>query len=88
MIIRHYAIQLEHLLMGQSAHNYLPKRAVDNLPDFPWKSFETCSTSIDPKQYFSAHQYLKRLFQRLEAVGLLESNKYFSKQTELLHHLK
>lgn len=87
MIIRHYAIQLEHLLIGNSAHNYLPKQAVVNLPDFPWMSFETSSKSIDPNQYFSLHKYLKELFQRLEKAGLLEVDKYFSKQTELLHHL-
>lgn len=87
MIIRHYAIQLEHLFIGNSAHNYLPKQAVVNLPDFPWMSFETSSKSIDPNQYFSLHKYLKELFQRLEKAGLLEVDKYFSKQTELLHHL-
>lgn len=87
MIIRHYAIQLEHLLIGYSAHNYLPKQAVVNLPDCPWMSFETSSKSIDPNQYFSLHKYLKELFQRLEKAGLLEVDKYFSKQTELLHHL-
>ncbi|ELV8643684.1 hypothetical protein QNE66_003360 [Vibrio vulnificus] len=87
MIIRHYAIQLEHLLIGNSAHNYLPKQAAANLPGFPWMSFEIPPKSIDPNQYFSLHNYLKELFQRLEKAGLLEVDKYFSKQTELLHHL-
>ncbi len=88
MIIRHNTIQLEHLLLGNSAHNYLPKQAALNLPDFPWMSFETSPKSIDPNQYFSLHQYLKELFQRLEKAGLLEADKYFSTQTELLHHLE
>ncbi|MEZ9835284.1 hypothetical protein AB4341_17315 [Vibrio breoganii] len=88
MIIRHYAIQLEHLLLGNSAHNYLPKQAAVNLPDFPWISFETSPKSIDPNQYFLLHSYLKGLLQRLENVDLLEPEKYFSKQTESLHHLQ
>ncbi|EGR1274162.1 TPA: hypothetical protein N2903_003986 [Vibrio parahaemolyticus] len=88
MIIRHYAIQLEHLLLGNSAHNYLPKQAAVNLPDFPWVSFETSPTSIDSNQYLALYQYLKRLFQRLEEAGVLETDKYFSTQTELLHHLE
>ncbi|EGQ9815627.1 hypothetical protein FV768_06500 [Vibrio parahaemolyticus] len=88
MIIRHYAIQLEHLLLGNSAHNYLPKQVAVNLADFPWESFETSPTSIDSNQYLALHQYLKRLFQRLEKAGVLETDKYFSTQTELLHHLE
>lgn len=88
MIIRHYAIQLEHLLLGNSAHNYLPKQAAVNLPDFPWMGFETSPKSIDSNQYFLLHSYLKGLVQRLENADLLEPEKYFSKQTESLHHLQ
>ncbi|CAM4458545.1 hypothetical protein [Vibrio agarivorans] len=88
MIIRHYAVQLEHLLLGISAHNYLPKQATVNLPAFPWESFDTSPTSIETHQYFSLFQYLVRLFKRLEKADLLEIDKYFSKQAEQLHHLK
>lgn len=88
MIMRHYAVQLEHLILGNAEHNYLPKQAVVNLPDFPWMSFETSPKSIDQNQYFSLHQYLKELYQQLDNVDLLDSEKYFSKQTESLHHLQ
>lgn len=88
MIIRHYAVQLEHLLLGNSEHNYLPKQAVVTLPDFPWDSFNTPSISIDSNQYFSLYRYVKGLFQRLEKAGLLEVDRYFSKKTELLHHIE
>lgn len=88
MIIRHYAVQLEHLLLGNSEHNYLPKQAAVTLPDFPWDSFETPPISIDSNQYCSLYRYVKGLFQRLEKAGLLEVDKYFSKKTELLHHIE
>ncbi|ENP0873853.1 hypothetical protein ACCI29_004350 [Vibrio parahaemolyticus] len=87
MIIRHYAIQLEHILLGKLEHNYLPKQAVLFLSHFPWECFNTCATTIEIKQYRDLYRYLKALYRRLEKAQLIEKDKYFSARTEFLHQL-
>ena len=87
MIIRHYAIQLEHILLGKMEHNYLPKQAALFLPHFPWDCFRTCATTIEIKQYRELYRYLEALYRRLEKAQLIEKDKYFSAQTEFLHQL-
>ncbi|NOH97228.1 hypothetical protein [Vibrio sp. 99-70-13A1] len=88
MIIRHYAIQLEHLLLGISDHNYLPKYAALSLPHFPWESFTTCAMTIEIKQYRALYRYIEELYSRLEKAKLIEEDKYFSTRTEFLHRLE
>ncbi|MGF1728479.1 hypothetical protein [Photobacterium kasasachensis] len=88
MIIQHYCVQLEHLLLGVTEHNYLPKQAGKTLPDFPWHCFSASGSAIDKAQYFSLYDYLQTLFERLESQGLIEQGKYFTSETIKLHFIE
>jgi len=86
-IMQHYTVQLEHLLLGNASHNYLPKQAANNLPDFPWHLFITSTTKIDTARYEPLSFYIIDLFKRLETNNLIESDKYATPQNIHLHRI-
>lgn len=87
MIIRHYSVQLEHLLIGSTAHNYLPKQAAKSLPSFPWNAFVTTGEKLDKVQYFQLFDYIKTLFFRLEDKQLIAPQRYFTEKEVEIHHI-
>ncbi|WP_154180954.1 hypothetical protein [Vibrio furnissii] len=86
-IIQHYCVQLEHLLLSEFKHNYLPKHAATTLIDFPWQAFECSATHIITEQYVELYQYLITLFKKLRTKQLIESNGYFSVESRFLHEI-
>lgn len=86
-IIQHYCVQLEHLLLSEFKHNYLPKHAATTLIDFPWQAFECSATHIITEQYVELYQYLITLFEKLRTKQLIESNGYFSVESRFLHEI-
>lgn len=86
-IMLHYAVQLEHLLRGNLAHNYLPKQAKNQLPNFPWEVFTINYRQIDRKQYQDVYQYLQQLYYRLTQAELIEQGHYFQPHAKQLHTL-
>ncbi|MGV1717910.1 nucleotidyltransferase domain-containing protein [Vibrio furnissii] len=86
-IIQHYCVQLEHLLLSEFKHNYLPKHAATTLIDFPWQAFECSATRIITEQYVELYQYLITLFEKLRTKQLIESNDYFSVESRFLHEI-
>lgn len=86
-IIQHYCVQLEHLLLSEFKHNYLPKHAATTLIDFPWQVFDCSATHISTEQYSELYQYLITLFERLRKKQLIKSNGYFSVKSRFLHEI-
>ncbi|HFQ5220666.1 TPA: nucleotidyltransferase domain-containing protein [Vibrio vulnificus] len=86
-IIQHYCVQLEHLLLSEFKHNYLPKHAATTLIDFPWQVFNCSATHINTVQYTELYQYLISLFERLRKKQLIKSNGYFSVESRFLHEI-
>jgi len=86
-IIQHYCVQLEHLLLSEFKHNYLPKHAATTLIDFPWQVFKGSATHISTVQYTELYQYLITLFERLRKKQLIKSNGYFSVENSFLHEI-
>lgn len=84
-IMQHYAIQLEHLLIGNEQHNYLPKYAADTLPVFPWQVFATTATRFNPNQYQQLQCYLIDLYAKLEKKKLIKQSLYFTPANLHLH---
>ncbi|EOA6587755.1 hypothetical protein ACH7VG_003370 [Vibrio vulnificus] len=86
-IIQHYCVQLEHLLLSEFKHNYLPKHAATSLINFPWQVFNCSATHISTAQYTELYQYLITLFERLRKKQLIKSNGYFSVESCFLHEI-
>ena len=86
-IMQHYAVQLESLLAENLKYNYLPKHAVNALPDFPWGCFSVSPVNIEWKQYHELYDYLRELFCRLEKECLTSKGKYFTPESAPLHCL-
>jgi predicted nucleotidyltransferase len=86
-IIQHYCVQLAHLLMGKTQHNYLPKYAATTLEYFPWSAFSTSPMDIQTNQYIELHHYLIELFKNLMQSKLIDNKNYFSDETRFLHQI-
>ena len=86
-IMQHYAIQLEHLLIGIEQHNYLPKHAAITLPAFPWQRFVTTATQFNISQYHTLKDYLVDLYQKLESEKLINQSLYFTPENLHLHKI-